>query len=241
MGMTIFDTCVHITGKFEGTGYGSVTGNFDKQGISAGLLQWNIGSGTLQHYILNYHNVDNHEFPRSIRPLQDLKPAEAVVWVKDVMLDEVGNLKPEWKKSWEAFMTHPYVINTQKYAIGKYFQRAKEIAGKAGFTQDNARAMAWAFDIAVQNWSFEVDRVEEASLDHARNIMSKYSSENYALWSDVRLTPEQRRMIVMTHYRCLKSKPEWRNDVFARKATIAMGVGIVHKTKHDFNKLFTGS
>ena len=41
---------ISVTGTFENSGdpYLGVTGNFDGMGISCGVLQWNIGSNSLQ-------------------------------------------------------------------------------------------------------------------------------------------------------------------------------------------------
>src|SRR5262245_15753274 len=41
---------VKVTGTFENSGdpYEGVSGDFDGQGISCGVLQWNIGQGSLQ-------------------------------------------------------------------------------------------------------------------------------------------------------------------------------------------------
>lgn len=44
-----FALSLNITGTFEGVaGWQNLTGNFDGQGISMGLLQWNLGQGSLQ-------------------------------------------------------------------------------------------------------------------------------------------------------------------------------------------------
>src|SRR5262245_9926790 len=45
--------CLALTGAFETSSgfpecYCGLAGNFDKQGISFGVLQWNLGQGTLQ-------------------------------------------------------------------------------------------------------------------------------------------------------------------------------------------------
>lgn len=44
-----FALALNVTGTFEGvSGWENLTGNFDGQGISMGLLQWNLGQGSLQ-------------------------------------------------------------------------------------------------------------------------------------------------------------------------------------------------
>lgn len=232
----IFDLCVKITSGFEGTDYSTVSGNFDEMGISAGLLQWNLGQGTLQAYILNHVNVMSYDFPVSIEPLHRLPPRDSVMWAKDNMLDMSGNLKPEWQMAWVTFLTHPTVINVQKRAIDKYFHRAKEITGKLGFSHEHKRAMAWAFDVAVQNWSFDID-CPSPNREQANIIMSKYSPDNFALWSKEELDEDQIILLIASHLRALKSKQQYRDDVFSRKATIAIGCGIVHGKLWNHKKI----
>lgn len=236
--LSIFDLCVKITSEFEGKGYGTVSGNYDGQGLSAGLLQWNLGQGTLQGYILNHINYLSYDyFPESIRPLQILSPQDSAIWAKDVMHDLHGNLKPEWNAAWKRFMTEPVVINLQKHAIDKYFHQAKRICGRLGLSHDNRRAMAWCFDIAVQNWSLDIDLPPD-HFDQCYNIMTSYDQENMILWIGEHLEPYQRQLVILSHLRAMKCKPEWRANVFVRKATIAIGTGYVNKTLYKLNKLF---
>jgi hypothetical protein len=233
----LYDLCIQITSKFEGTNYGTVTGNFDGQGISAGLLQWNLGSGTLQAYILNHLNLMSYDFPYPISKITSMKPDEAVSWAKDVMLEPDGKLKPEWDEAWVRLMTNQYVINTQKRAIDRYFHRAKELAGRFGYEQNNRNVMPFFFDLAVQNWSADIQN-PEPDVDHAINCMSLYSKDNFNLWCKETITLERAHLISIAHFRALKAKPEWRNSVFDRKATCAMNIGIVNKTLWNFKKLF---
>lgn len=234
---TIYDLCIHITSKFEGTDYGTVTGNFDGMGISLGLLQWNLGTGSLQNFILNHINHMSYDFPVSIEPLVKLSPKESVSWAKDVMLEPDGSIKPDWLSSWKTFATNQYVINQQKRAIDKYFHRAKSLAGRFGYSHDNRNAMPFFFDVAVQNWSLEVQN-PEPSIDHAINCMSLYSKDNFNVWCKEEMTPEKAHMVILAHFRAMQSKPEWRNAVFDRKATAAMQIGIVNKELWNFKKLF---
>lgn len=236
--LSIYDLCVKITGDFESRGYGTISGNFDGQGISAGLLQLNLGQGTLQSFVLNKTNVLSYDyFPEPITPLYTLSPKDAVTWAKDNMHDLYGNLKPEWKQAWSRFMTEPVVINLQKQAIDKYFHQAKRLCGKYNFPYTHRRAMAFFFDIAVQNWSCDIEWPED-NPDQAYNIITSYDPDNTIMWIGERLEPYQRQLIILAHLRAMKCKPEWRKNVFVRKATIAIGTGYVNKTKYDLNKLF---
>jgi hypothetical protein len=235
--LSIFDLCLKITSTFEGADFSTITGNFDGMGMSVGILQFNIGTGSLQGYILNHINPMAYDFPLPITPLIKLPKDQGLVWFKDNCLDVAGKIKPEWRKAWKEFLVRPEVIGLQKKACDRYFHRAKEIAGALGFSHQNARAMAWAYDVAVQSWSLGIDR-PEIQREQAANILSLYGSDNFMLWQGNDLTDDQVRLVIASHLRALKCRPQYRNDFFIRKCTIAVGTGIVHKTKHDFRKLF---
>lgn len=235
--LTLYDVCLKITGAFEGTGFDTVSENFDGQGISLGILQFNLGTGTLQNYILNHINEMMYDFPISITPLIGSTPSQALTWHKDNCLDENGKLKKEWREAWASFAVNPTIINLQKRACDIYFHQAKCIAGKMRMSHDNKRAMSWAFDIAVQSWSLRID-APLANKEHAETIIQLYGQENYMIWNQVELNEEQQILVIASHLRALKCKPEWRNVFFTRKATIAIGCGIVNGKKYDFKKLF---
>lgn len=236
--LSIFDLCVQITSSFEGRGYGTVSSINDGQGLSVGIIQFNLGQASLQSYILNHINYLSYDyFPQSIRPLQMLSNKDSVIWAKDNFYDINGELKPEWKTAWERFMTEPVIINLQKHAIDKYFHQAKRICGKLGFPHTHRRAMAWCFDLAVQNWSLDIDLPPD-HYDQCYNIITSYDQENLMLWIGEHLEPYQRQLVILSHLRAMKCKPEWRSNVFVRKATIAIGTGYVNKTLYKLNKLF---
>ena len=46
-----------VTSAFEGGGFGTVTGNFDGQGLSCGALQWAFGQGTQQKLVKEVEEV----------------------------------------------------------------------------------------------------------------------------------------------------------------------------------------
>lgn len=234
--MTIYDACLKITGAFEGRGFGTVVGSFDGQGLSAGMLQWNVGSGTLQNLILGQVNLMAYDFPVPIDPILKLSPRDAVVWCKDVMHDESGKLTDEWRKAWVKFLTNPVIIEQQKKACDPYFHRAKEILGKLRISRENKTAMAWAFDVAVQVWSFDIDK-PEPNRDHAMNVILKYNPDNFSLWINYPLDDDQLSLIIASHLRAMKCKEEWRKAFFDRKSVIAAHHGWAQKTKWDYKKI----
>lgn len=240
--LSIFDTCLHITSNFEGADFGTVVGNFDGQGMSVGVLQFNLKSESFKNYILNHIDPMKYDFfPVPITPLIKLSGEDSVIWAKDNMLRPDGSVKTEWRIAWAEFLTNPVIINLQKNACSKYFHQARCLAGRFGFNQDNKRAMAFFYDVAVQVWNMkDIDPVK-AHLEQAQNILQIYSTENYLLWQNIELNEDQQKLVILAHLRALKCKPEWRISFFNRKATIATSIGIVNKEKYDFRKLFTVS
>ena len=54
-----FELALNVTSSYEGSdGWSNLSNNDDKQGVSLGLLQWNLGQGTLQPILLDM--VKNH-------------------------------------------------------------------------------------------------------------------------------------------------------------------------------------
>jgi hypothetical protein len=97
--------------------------------------------------------------------------------------------------------------------------------------------MAFCFDIAVQNWSLDIDLPPD-HYEQAYNIITSYDQENMIIWIGEHLEPLQRQLVILAHLRAKQSKPEWRHNVFVRKATIAIGIGWVNRTLYKLQDLF---
>jgi hypothetical protein len=237
---TIYDACINTTKLFEGADYDTITGNFDGQGMSFGVMQFNLKSETFKNYILAFCNPLSYDyFPVPIVPLFNLNGSDAVLWAKSIMLTDTGKVKPEWVTAWKRFLTQPDVINLQKNACGKYIHRAKELCGRFGFDQKNMMHMAYFYDCAVQVWSMDIGDYYFTK-DQASNILTMYGTDNMNLWIQFNTTKEQQELVTIAHLRALKCKPEWKAAFFNRKATIALGVGIVNRQKFDFRKVIKG-
>jgi len=68
--MTGITTAIGITGNFENPGdpFQGVTGNFDGQGISLGVLQWNIGQGSLPPLVIEGGQAAGQQLHAELRP-----------------------------------------------------------------------------------------------------------------------------------------------------------------------------
>jgi hypothetical protein len=240
-----FEAALKVVALFEGTDFATVAGNFDGQGLSCGVLQWNLGQGSLQNHILTRVNLMMYDFPVPFYPVCRLTNEAAVQWAKDIILDPSGEPKPEWKRALQAMLVKPEVINLQKEACGRYWRRAHEILGQLGMGPGTRRQKIWAFDLAVQNWSAaltdgELRRIRDSIpyvnlRSHAEAVMQRWDTQNWMLWEEMPMTDEQAILVIASHFRAQKCRPEFQRDVFARKATIAMGAGYVHGSLQDLS------
>lgn len=234
-------TAMMITGQFEGAGWGGVAGNFDGQGLSAGVLQWNFGQGTLQQLLLKYQatygDIPRKYFPKNINPLAYYDPVEAVEFAKKFMLDDEGDVMPRWERAWDRFLTTDRGKAVQTAMSRPYLEKAEAMMIEAGM--NSTRTFCFFFDVAVQNGSMKgvkVGRIPNTAL--LNMIIRNSGSKNKELWEKAPMSVEQTILLLAAYDRSRLSNPRWVLDVMSRKGTIAVGQGIVHGKKYDFNRWF---
>lgn len=243
--MTRIETAFYITGKFEGKGYAAVGANFDGMGLSAGFLQWNLGSGTLQAKILKpfvtrHGSLDDLFPPRPISPVFAMTNAQAVEEAKRWHVDGLtagrgAKLKPEWAAAWDDFMTRPEVIVIQQGAAQTYVTQAEAICKSYSLT--TVRSFCWAFDVATQNWSMKGLPWPRPDRGVAKQIIETNGGVNKDLWLSQLpgVSAGRVSLLILSWHRAALSN--WAADVFARKGTIVMETGTVHGTKYDFRDI----
>jgi hypothetical protein len=220
MTKTSIEKAIEITGSFEGNrGYSSVAGNFDGQGISFGLLQWNAGSHTLQPILRNCL-LHMHLTMRNIFGNDDLYVLRVKLendytffqWSKT--LSYYDNQRKQW---WMYQKWYDYFVKLgqtggcqmfQRRAMIKYINNAKRLFHAYGFTTERAAAMA--FDIVVQNGS-----VTPRAREQYRARMNPKMNEKAKLW-------------VLGEAVADTAIPKWQFAVRARKRCIATGSGYVN-------------
>lgn len=231
------DIALEITAQFEGAGWGGVAGNFDGQGISAGVLQWNFGQGTLQKLLGHYVKINGpiEGFPRDINHFKDASKEEAVR-MSAIMQGDRHRVLPLWKEAWKGLLTSDAGREAQTIMSAPYLQRAERMLESSGLT--STKAFCFFFDIAVQNGSLKGVGLPdyEISDNYIENIIHN-SGDNQDVWKGMDLDDETKKLLVVARERANKSHSKWRMDVFSRKATIAVGKGIVHRSMRDFRDL----
>lgn len=259
-------TALKVTGHFEDAAspLAAVTGDFDGMGISLGVLQWNIGSGSLQPMVASL----GREAVVAALPTcgEDLWRActsdvrEGLALCRSWQTGAV--LKPRIKAELAAFTGGERFVSCQLRRAAEVGARAYEAArAYAAQAQPGAEpgkdVFCWFFDVYTQNGGLKgltyadaADFIAASGTGKADDVICDWlaartsafagfrdSLRNAALWRD-NVPPAKLHLFVLSYLRAQKSRLEYRADVLNRKATIALGQGWVHGEKHDLAALF---
>ncbi len=238
------DQALSITGKFEGRGYDNVSGNFDGQGISAGVLQWCFGQGSLQEkilkpYLVKHGSIDKlNIFPKPI--MDSLAKASTSAGLR-VAVIEMNNSKgvftrsyhvrPDWMVAWRKFLLLPEVVELQKVACESVANQAIKLCHI--WEMISLRAFCWFFDIVTQNGSMKGVTKNRPDSIKLINAINSASPKNKSLWSKRDLNDEQKILMIASWERSLLARAAYQKDVMDRKGTIAAGIGYVHGAKFE--------
>ncbi|MEC0123390.1 hypothetical protein [Paenibacillus pabuli] len=219
------DKLLRNTGFFEGNnGYSNVTGNFDGQGLSFGIIQYNFGQGTLQPLLKEYIQNNETEFKAvfgtsKAATLKDVvnnkTKSQQIAWGESISTSG-GNVVSEWKTLFESMGAKSANQALQRKYAESYFNRAITFAGKFGII--STQGLAFLFDHSVQSWS----------LSGESSIISEITSLEKA-WRDMGETgryPDKERL-----YSVLKGVSG--SDPIARRTAIRNGSGTVHGKSYN--------
>ncbi len=259
------DVLVKVTGAFENSGdpYEGVSGDFDGQGISCGVLQWNIGQNSLQPLV----KAVGEPIVLSSMPMfgkdmwkacnASLSKALAIVrsWQSG------ATLKSGPKGELKRLMGSAEMRAQQDVAIDMVAKKAVGLAdawaADHGAAKRTLQELVWFFDIVTQNNSMKgltfkdvadfksaagPGKADDLVCDWLANTTSKYAGmvdchKNAKLWRNA-VSDDALNLLVLGYLRSQKSILQWRGDVLNRKGTLAVRTGFVHKTKFDFTKMF---
>ena len=217
--------CLALTAGFETEAmppecFAGLAGDFDGQAMSFGVLQWNLGQGTLQP------------------PLRQMDQENAAV-VQQVMGDGYGEFKSFLSMGKDAQMAWARSKQASKKWQDPWRSRFKALGRTAAMQQiqvDGAnaryktgltlvqqyglwseRGAALMFDIVVQNGSIKDATRQQIMADFAK-IDASLSREDH----------EVARMRIIANRRAEAANSKFVEDVRSRKLTIANGSGKVH-------------
>jgi peptidoglycan hydrolase-like protein with peptidoglycan-binding domain len=228
--------CLALTGSFE-TGqpppecFAGLTGDFDGQGISLGVCQWNFGQGSLQPLLREvdktYPGVvdavfQDHaaEFRAVLRESHD----EQMNWARSVQ-DVRNTVVEPWRGLFKALCRRTEFQAIQTKHANNLLTAARALGTEFGVRSQ--RALALLFDIKVQNGS--INDVIKAQI--TRDFAALEPSGNPD-------TDEVARLRIIANRRAEAANPKWVEDVRTRKLTIANGAGKVHGRYYELQEQY---
>lgn len=262
------EKALRITSTFETgrpLGFGGLTGNFDGMGLSFGLLQWNIGSGSLQPLLWEFAQRHSQRFDtvfsaHASQLRQILQQFRRLNKTKDksertrIMAEQMRfaisinhpNCHPKQKSSRKfCKLMEPWATYFRKLEADSAFGQIQlrqvrnrmNVAAKYArqFGLRSERGLALMFDIVTQSGG--------AWLTCSKTVCKKRA----ALIEQGRATLQQRLGRSLTEREMLTiianvvadtSLPEWREKVRVRKMTIVNGHGKVHGRQFDLARDF---
>lgn len=224
------------TGKRFPDCFAGISGDFDGQGMSWGALQWNFGRGTLQPLwgrLLQEHpavaqSILGASKTAELQRVLSLPQAGQLAWVRSLQFtkrDTKGRrihvLEASWKSALVDLGHADEMIAIQTDEARVRYQKALANCEEYGCTTE--RAVAFFFDVNVQNGRVDVGGVKERILADAKAIPAGLPP----------LEREVELLGIVARRRSAVCKAEWREDVLSRKLAIARGKGDVHGVSYD--------
>jgi putative peptidoglycan binding protein len=223
--------CLALTGSFEtGTAapdcFAGLSGDFDGQGISFGVCQWNLGQQSLQPLLLKMDAGSRPVMKQVFGDRYDELMAvlgepheDQLEWARQHQTP-----KHELFEPWRGYLktlgrTEEFQAIEEAAAQGLYRTALKECRA---FAVTSERAAALLFDIYVQNGGFKA--TTRATIEGA---LARLPTAGNAQQREVA------RLRTIANLRADASKEQWREDVRSRKLCIAEGGGVVHGRRFD--------
>ena len=256
---SLLELCLKVSGGFEsGTGpsYTTVSGNFDGQGMSAGILQWNAGQGTLQPLVRAIGNAMGWDkaktfFSSDIQAFSQLPAgAPAIQWCLDKYIASGSkNLDPSAAQRWSIFLSQPESIAAQVQIAsnGVLAHAQREVNAYAPDYVNDTRPYAFFFDLVTQEGGmtvgkFTVPPIPAGQLDIDISDVLAFAQANnpacHDLWEAATANDSEAELLLHYAYaRAMLANPLYQWDTLSRRGTIACRVGIVHEAHIDFTSV----
>jgi len=215
-----FQKALSITKSFEGADYDTVTGNFDGMILSVGILQWNIGSQTLQRLLVNSFQADKQKFYNIFGRDTADKIIKACLSKDKLFFENVYKDKKlraafaEWGRQFAS------IQDKEARLLARHAARTCET-----YELNTERGFCWAYDLTVQNGSMGQAGVE--AKEYIRTVAKPLGLSEIEV------------LKALTSIRARFVRQKYVADFTARKLTIAVGIGRVHGKNYSLNGLFT--
>ncbi len=228
--------CLALTGTFETSVgapdcYCGLAGNFDKQGISFGVLQWNLGQGTLQQLwsdMIAAHGdiaqtVFQDHLPALVAMLA-MPRQQQLQWAQSIQDPRRFAVFEPWKGMFKALGRTPEFQAVQVRHADQLRETAVTMCRNFGLASE--RALALMFDICVQNGA--INRTTAATIRADFDALPPGDAPGM----------EVAKMRIVANRRAEAAAARYVEDVRVRKLTIANGQGTVHNVPYDLEHQF---
>lgn len=229
--------CLALTGSFETRKgipecFAGLNGDFDGQGMSFGVLQWNFGQDSLQPLLRDMINRHSdvmqsifHESYGILLEALNSDKEEIMSFVRSIQHPVKHYIYEPWRGMFKSLgRTEEFQGLQLKYANGLY-NSALKLCSEYGLWSE--RAVALMFDIKVQNGSIS-SLVKTRILNDFKNLPADLSEEELEVY----------KMRIIANRRAEASNPRWVEDVRARKLCCANGGGVIHGINYDLEGQF---
>lgn len=255
------NTAVAVTGRFENAGdpWRGVTGDFDGMGISCGVLQWNIGSASLQPLVKAVGQaVVLREAPTIGPELWKACNTGVATGLTLVRGWQTGTrLKATPAKELASLMGCPEMKAQQTSRIRVVAEKADTLAKgwaqAAGRNERTLQELIWFFDLVTQNGGLKglthadvKAFIQTSTPGRADDVVCDWllaapaawwgrldCIKNAGLWRD-KITPAQLDLFALSYLRSGLSTPRARGVVMNRKGALAFRKGWVNGQLFDF-------
>lgn len=252
-----FQLGLNISGSFEGhEGWQNLTNDFDGQGVSMGLLNQNLGTGSLQPMLIRMRN----EYPAALK--KSFSTAHHNSLLK--MLEQ-------WQDTSVTSLSElPFLSLLDNEAIRLGVLDTRSI-NSATWARQNLYARAGVFHTSWRNelialmetpeytsiqidsaWHLHdktMDLLERLKVTELRSYLVMFDivvqngslyqvdHDDYQAWlkNNLQATTEQ-RLTKIVELRLRHVKPQYVADVRARKFSLIEGVGAVHGSRREYEK-----
>ena len=258
-------TALTITGHFEDSDdpLGGVSGDFDGMGISLGVLQWNIGMGSLQPLVKNTGRAAVIDampvYGGELWTACNESISEGLAIVRNWQTGQ--RLLPAVRAELKAFAHSDAFVDQQIAAAHRTANHAWSTAStwkaEAGQGDPSLKEFCWFFDLTTQNGGLKgvspadvMQFIAAAGRDRADDLVCNWleartkadagfrdSIKNAQIWRNA--VPDANLMLFVASFlRSQKANLPWRADTLNRKGTIALGTGWVHGEMHNLKIIF---
>lgn len=249
-----FSLSLNISGSFEGrSGWSNLTNNFDGMGLSMGLLNQTLGTGSLQPLWIQmrdkHYNVMQAKFSsthfQSVQSMLQSWDNRAGVQVSSV--DE-NSSRLDIGQALQPFSNSDSVT----WAVNNLYTGDEFKSSWKTELQNLAKAQEYV-SIQISTAKKYHDkakgyqkRIKMTSL-RGYLVMFDFVVQNGGIDDDefkewdqkvANITGEKARLKALLEIRLRRVRPEYVGDVRARKQSIIDGTGVVHQTNRNYEKEF---